>query len=111
VKHTLIIRLNKAAIVTLGVADYEKHRLRQLRLLLNDVVDTHRFGLIRNYLRDEKIALKTADTEISYPVGLDLEPDDLFTVDYFVMGEQQGRHYQNLEDITKVNIFKQWYAG
>ena len=60
----------KAAIVTLGVADYEKHRQRQIRLLLNNAVDYNRFNLIRDYLREEKIALKTSDQEISYPIGV-----------------------------------------
>ena len=101
----------KAAIVVLGVADYEVHRQRQLKLLLNNAIDTNRFLLIRDYLRDEKISLKTADQEISYKVGLDLEPDDLLTIDYFVMGKNQAQHYQNLEEITKVNVFKQWSTG
>lgn len=101
----------KAAIVTLGVADFEKHRQRQLRLLLNDAVDTERFGLVVHYLRDERISLKTAGTEISYLAGLDLEPDDLFTLDYFVMGDQPARHYKALENITKVDVFKQWRTG
>lgn len=97
----------KAAVVTLGVADYEQHRQRQLRLLLRENIDIDRFNLVRDYLRHEKISLKTTDMLISDTVGIDLEPDDLFRVEYFVMRSNDARHYRALEKITKVNVFKQ----
>lgn len=101
----------KAAVVVLGVADYEAHRQRQLRLLLNDAVNVQRFGLIRDYFRDEKVLLKAIDKDLPYRVGMDFEPDDLFMLDYFEHSTYQAQHYKNLEEITQTTVFKQWYTG
>lgn len=100
----------KASVITLGVADYREHEQRQLQLLLQEKPQTDRFQTTLHYLRDENIRIALAGDEYSQKVGLDTEPDDLFTVNYLKMNAHQAEHYQNLIQYTGTNAFKQWSA-
>ena len=98
----------KASVITLGVADYREHEQRQLALLLQSEPQTARFQATLDYLRDEKIRIALAGMEYSQKVGLDTEPDDLFSIDYLKMNAHQSDHYHNLIQHTGTNAFKQW---
>ena len=101
----------KAAIVTLGVADWREHGRRQISLRLKGSrpEDLKRFEAIRDYLRQHDIRIKLADQTYSHPVPEYLEPDDLFTLDYLrIEREHQRRHYDNLIGETGATVFQKW---
>lgn len=98
----------KASVVILGVADYERYKQERVKLLLNRQQDEQRFLLLQQYLKDENIAIKTRDSEVSFSVGRYLEPNDLFSVEYFVTrgGGKMQEHYKNMEQIARVTAFR-----
>jgi len=98
----------KASAIILGVSDYEAHRRRKLKLLLESELQGNRFRKLVEYLRDERIRIKTSEMEYSYPIGLDIEPDDLFMLDYFQIRSNTETHYKNLIDLTGSTAFKEW---
>lgn len=98
----------KASAVILGVSDYEAHRKRKLKLLLESELQADRFSKLVEYLRDEKIRIKTSEMEYSYPVEFDIEPDDLFMLDYFQMDSHAEAHYKNLIELTGSTAFREW---
>lgn len=101
----------KASVAMLGEADYriyQKNRINRIKLMLNDVRDEQRFSLLVQYLRDNKIYIKTKNSEVSFLVGRDTEPDDLLSIEYFRKPgvRDMSRHYKEIEEITKTKIFK-----
>ncbi len=100
----------KASMVVLGVANYEAHKERQLRLLMEDQAQQERIRDTLQYLRDERIDVRLHGDLYSRRVSLDTEPDDLFTLDYLLMASHQEQHYMNLIDITGTQAFKGWNA-
>lgn len=94
-----------ASNIILGVSDYEIYKSRKLRLTLNKVAQERRFGDIVSYLNSEKIRIKTNESEYSFLVGLDTDPNDFFMIDYFQMERNQHSHYKNLIEITQTEIF------
>lgn len=96
----------KASVVILGVADYERYKQDKIKLMLNRQQDTQRFLLLTQYLKDEKIKIKTRNSEVSFSVGNYLEPNDLFSIEYFVAKGHMTQHYKSMEQITNVTTFK-----
>ena len=72
----------KASVVVYGVADYELYQQEQVRLELTRQFDKERFAQIQQYLKDEKAKLKLYNRDTTFRVGSDLEPNDLFNIDY-----------------------------
>lgn len=97
----------KASVVMLGIVDYEVYNQEQIRVLLESASDKSRFTQLIDYMRDENIAIKTHDYEISGKVGLDTEPNDLLTIEYFVPNKFMNKHFHNMEQITGVKVFRE----
>lgn len=100
----------KAATAIYGVSDYEvyaKARQERVRLLLTRDVDKRRFDQIVQYYRDERVKLKCFDEPKTFYVGRDLEPDDLFNIDYIAFKGEQRRHYENLLSLTENRAFSE----
>jgi hypothetical protein len=97
----------KVSVVRLGVVDYRAHQRRVLALQLKEAAQDRRFAA----LRDEHIRVKLADVGYSQAVTRDLEPDDLFTLDYLVVpAERLPMHYRNLIDVSGARVFDRWYG-
>lgn len=96
----------KASVVILGVADYERYKQDRIKLMLNRQQDEKRFLSLAQYLKDEKIKIKTKESEVSFSVRNYLEPNDLFSIEYFFAKGRMTQHYQNMENITNVTAFK-----
>jgi len=101
----------KVSLVRLGVVDYREYQRRVLALALKQAADGGRFAALRDYLIDERIRVKLADADYSQRVAQDLEPDDLFTLDYLDVPEQRlPIHYRNLIDASGARVFDRWYG-
>ncbi len=101
----------KVSVVRLGVVDYRANQRRLLALLLKEPGQEARFAALRDYLRDERIRVKLADADYSQLPGVDLTPDDLFTLDYLdVSAERLPEHYRNLIQASGARVFDTWYG-
>jgi len=70
-----------------------------------------RFEALHKYLIDNKIRIKLATDEYSHIVTPQMPVDDLFTLDYLMIEEEdKARHYHNMIAITGVYLFEQWYG-
>lgn len=98
----------KASAVILGVSDYEVHKKNKLRILLSNLTQEEKFNNVVAYLRDENIRIKTSGMEYSNLIGYDVEPDDLFALDYFQFPSHKERHYKNIIKISDSDTFKNW---
>ena len=92
----------KASVAVYGVVDYEKYKRDKIRLALKREADLSRFKDICQFLKDEKVELKLYDLDIPFMVGNDLEPNELFNIDYikFPTIQDKERYYQQLLEIT-----------
>lgn len=98
----------KAATAVLGVSDYElyvKEREQRMRLLLNNDIDKKRFEQVARYYRDEQVKMKLYTSEKTFTAG-DLEPDDLFNLDYVAFKGDPLIHSKNLLEITQNRAFE-----
>jgi hypothetical protein len=98
----------KASTVIDGVADYEKYKENQkekLRLLLTQEIDTRRFDLIRQYLKDEKVKIKLYDRPTYFKVGNDLEVNSFFNVKHLVFNKHEKIHHEKLLELTENTAF------
>jgi hypothetical protein len=103
----------KAAVVVLGVVDYqawkERERQRQLEVLLKDTAQMQRFQAALDYLRDEKIEVQLAGMEYAKKLGKDVTPDALLSVQGAIAGgRDQLQHYAGLIDATGTTAFNKW---
>lgn len=99
----------KASVAVYGVADYELYKKEERRLALKREPDLQRFGQIQQYLKDEKVELKLYDWETPFIVGNDLEPNDLFNIDYISLGNNEkviNAKYAKLLEVTNNSSFK-----
>jgi len=99
----------KASVAIYGVADYELYKKEQRHLALKREPDLKRFGEIQQYLKDEKVELKLYDWKTPFIVGNDLEPNDLFNIDYMSLGNNQqiiNSKYAKLLEVTNNSSFK-----
>lgn len=92
----------KASVAIYGVVDYEKYKRDRIRLALKMEADLDRFKDICQFLKDEKVELKLYDLDIPFLVGNDLEPNELFNIDYikFPTIQDKESYYQQLLKIT-----------
>jgi len=95
----------KASVVVYGVADYELYKQKEVRLELKRKFDKERFSQIHQYLKDTKAQLQLYNRDMPFTVGSDLEPNELFNIDYIVFNSHQQKHYQNLLEATNNRIF------
>ena len=97
----------KASVVVYGVADYELFRQKELNLQLKRQYDKDRFAQITQYLKDEKVKLKLYNRDTTFRVGSDLEPNELFNIDYLTYGKTSDKqiHIQELFKATKNTAF------
>lgn len=114
VKPSFDVEAYKASVVMTGIADYERYKelenQRKVKLLLSNDVDKERFTKLIEYLRDEKVSIKTPDFEVSRRVGRYTEPNDLVSVDYFVADKFIKEHFKNMEEITGAGVFRKLTA-
>lgn len=95
----------KASVVVYGVADYELYKQKEVRLELKRSYDKDRFIQIQQYLKDTQAQLQLYNRDMPFVAGSDLEPNDLFNLDYIVFKSHQQKHYQNLLEVTNNRIF------
>ncbi|MCI5149489.1 MAG: hypothetical protein D3916_08895, partial [Candidatus Electrothrix sp. MAN1_4] len=51
----------KASVITLGIADYELHPKRKIKMKIESEAEKRRFATVLRYLQDEKIKIKITD--------------------------------------------------
>lgn len=97
----------KASVITLGVADYELHPQRKIKMELHDAAEIQRFQTVLQYLQHEQIRIQFGKMEYAKPADKfrELEPDDLLTLTYWDLAGEQERHVQQLVAETKVSAF------
>jgi hypothetical protein len=103
----------KASVVVYGVADYELYRQKQINLQLKRHYDKQRFAQINQYLKDEKVKLKLYNRDTTFRVGSDLEPNELFNIDYLTFGgkvSDKKIHIEELLKLTDNSAFKEVVA-
>jgi len=103
----------KASVVVYGVADYELYRQKQINLQLKRHYDKQRFAQINQYLKDEKVKLKLYNRDTTFKVGSDLEPNELFNIDYLTFGgkvSDKKVHIEELLKLTDNSAFKEVVA-
>ena len=103
----------KASVVVYGVADYELYRKKQINLQLKRHYDKQRFAQINQYLKDEKVKLKLYNRDTTFKVGSDLEPNELFNIDYLTFGgkvSDKKVHIEELLKLTDNSAFKEVVA-
>ncbi|VAY86333.1 hypothetical protein MNB_ARC-1_64 [hydrothermal vent metagenome] len=92
----------KASVVVYGVADYELYKQKQINLQLKRKYDKERFAQISQYLKDEKAKLKLYNRDTTFKVGNDLEPNDLFNIDYIAYGGKVTDKKVHIKELLKV---------
>lgn len=100
----------KASVVVYGVADYELYKQKQINLQLKQKYDKERFAQINQYLKDEKAKLKLYNRDTTFSVGTDLEPNDLFNIDYISYGGKvtdKKVHIKELLNLTNNSAFSE----
>jgi hypothetical protein len=97
----------KASVITLGIADYELHPKRKIRMKIEGEAEKQRFETVLRYLQDERIKIKIADMKYAKPANefSYLEPDDLLTLERWHLRQHQEIHVQNLIAATGVSAF------
>ncbi len=103
----------KASVITLGIADYELHPKRKIKMQLNSEAELLRFQTVLRYLQDKKIKIKIADMEYAIPAdefGDSLEPDDLLTLERWHLKGDQEAHVKELIAATGVSAFDELMA-
>lgn len=97
----------KASVITLGIADYELHPQRKIKMELNSEAERQRFGTVLRYLQDEKIRIQIGEMEYARPANefRFLEPDDLLTLNSWDLAGEQERHVRELIAETRVSAF------
>ncbi|MCI5115794.1 MAG: hypothetical protein D3912_13445 [Candidatus Electrothrix sp. AX1] len=97
----------KASVITLGIADYELHPKRKIKMKIEDAAEQQRFATVLQYLQDERIKIKIADMEYAKPANdlRLLEPDDLLTLERWHLRQHQETHLHNLIAATGVSAF------
>ena len=97
----------KASVITLGIADYELHPKRKIKMKIESEEERRRFATVLRYLQDEKIKIKIADMKYAKPANelRYLEPDDLLTLERWHLRQYQETHVQNLIAATGVSAF------
>jgi len=103
----------KSSVVVYGVADYELYRQKQINLQLKRHYDKQRFAQINQYLKDEKVKLKLYNRDTTFRVGSDLEPNELFNIDYLTFGgkvSDKKVHIEELLKLTDNSAFKEVVA-
>ncbi|CAK8725668.1 hypothetical protein H206_02716 [Candidatus Electrothrix aarhusensis] len=97
----------KASVITLGIADYELHPKRKIRMKIEDEAEKQRFETVLRYLQDERIRIQIGEMEYARPANeyRFLEPDDLLTLQSWDLAGEQERHVQELITATGVSAF------
>ncbi|CAK8724766.1 Tat (Twin-arginine translocation) pathway signal sequence [Candidatus Electrothrix laxa] len=97
----------KASVITLGIADYELHPKRKIKMALTGDAEKQRFGTVLRYLQDERIRIQIGQMEYARPANefRFLEPDDLLTLQSWDLVGEQERHVQELITATGVSAF------
>ena len=97
----------KASVITLGIADYELHPRRKIKMKIEDAAEQQRFATVLQYLQDERIKIKIAEMEYAKPANdlRLLEPDDLLTLERWHLRQHQETHLHNLIAATGVSAF------
>ncbi|MCI5129872.1 MAG: hypothetical protein D3907_15625 [Candidatus Electrothrix sp. AUS3] len=97
----------KASVITLGIADYELHPRRKIKMKIEDAAEQQRFATVLQYLQDERIKIKIAEMEYAKPANdlRLLEPDDLLTLERWHLRQHQETHLLNLIAATGVSAF------
>lgn len=97
----------KASVITLGIADYELHPKRKIKMELTSEAEKQRFATVLRYLQDERIRIKIADMGYAKPANEfgEIEPDDLLTLDRWHLQQHQETHLRNLITATGVSAF------
>ncbi len=101
----------KSSIVTLGLADYQRSNQKN-EILLKSHEHKQKFNNLIHYLRENKISVKTVNSEVSHKVGIDMTPDNLLNVEYFVAQNNVSmiEHYAEIEKILGTTVFEQLVA-
>ncbi|MCW5212986.1 hypothetical protein VU04_08750 [Desulfobulbus sp. TB] len=99
--------LYKASVITLGIADYELHPKRKIKMELTSEAEKQRFATVLRYLQDERIRIKIADMGYAKPANEfgEIEPDDLLTLERWHLQQHQETHLRNLIAATGVSAF------
>ncbi len=97
----------KASVITLGIADYELHPKRKIKMKIESEAEEQRFATVLRYLQDERIKIKIADMKYAKPANElhYLEPDDLLTLERWHLKQHQETHMRNLIAATGVSAF------
>lgn len=97
----------KASVITLGIADYELHPKRKIKMELTGEAEKQRFWTVLRYLQDERIRIQIGEMEYARPANefRFLEPDDLLTLQSWDLAGEQERHVQELITATGVSAF------
>ena len=97
----------KASVITLGIADYELHPKRKIKMKIESEAEERRFATVLRYLQDERIRIQIGEMEYARPANeyRFLEPDDLLTLQSWDLAGEQERHVQELITATGVSAF------
>ncbi|WPD23132.1 MAG: hypothetical protein SD837_00940 [Candidatus Electrothrix scaldis] len=97
----------KASVITLGIADYELHPKRKIKMKIESEAERRRFQTVLRYLQDERIRIQIGEMEYARPANeyRFLEPDDLLTLQSWDLAGEQERHVQELITATGVSAF------
>ena len=97
----------KASVITLGIADYDLHPQRKIKMKIESEAERRRFATVLRYLQDEKIKIKIAGMKYAKPADEfgEIEPDDLLTLERWHLLGNQEIHVKQLIAATGVSAF------
>lgn len=97
----------KASIVILDrdKTSYNVKRNRDIEIELQRNYELNKFASIHQYLRDEKIRVKTYNSAYSSELGSDFTPDEMLSIESIALGKRKQRHLQEILKRTNNNTF------
>ena len=103
----------KAIVERLGLSNAEYDAQRIVKLNITDEAQLIRFEAMQRYLMDNRIRVVLAGDSYSHPVTTKTTPDDLFTLNDFVLDYNEPRrqlHLEKMIEITDSSAFKRWLS-
>lgn len=88
----------KASIVILDrdKTGYTVHNNKDIEIELKRKYELDKFAVIHEYLRDEKIKVKTYNSAYSSELGSDFTPNEMLSIESIVLGKSKNRHLEEM---------------